>query len=73
VFLASEAAADVSGQVFVVRKNEIFLISQPRPIRSAHNSEGWTPETIAERVLPSFKSGFTPMERSADVFCWDPI
>ncbi|MCG2634490.1 MAG: SDR family NAD(P)-dependent oxidoreductase [Gammaproteobacteria bacterium] len=73
VYLASDQAADVTGQVFVVRKNEIFLMSQPRPIRSAHNSDGWTPETIAERVIPSFQSAFTPLERSADVFCWDPI
>ena len=34
VFLAGDAAAAVSGQIFAVRNNEIFLMSQPRPIRS---------------------------------------
>jgi hypothetical protein len=38
--------ADVTGQIFGVRNNEIFLFSQPRPVRNAHNSEGWTPQSI---------------------------
>ena len=73
VFLASAAAAGVSGQIFAVRANEIFLMSQPRPIRSVHNSDGWTPQTIAERMLPAFESSFYPLERSGDVFSWDPV
>ena len=56
-----------------VRANEIFLMSQPRPIRSVHNSDGWTPQTIAERMLPTFESSFYPLERSGDVFSWDPV
>src|ERR1044072_2706755 len=46
VWLASDAAQDVTGQVFAVRANEIFLMSQSRPLRSVHRAEGWTPETI---------------------------
>ena len=34
VFLASDAAKAVNAQVFAVRKNEIFLMSQSRPLRS---------------------------------------
>src|SRR3546814_1427949 len=56
VFLASDAAKEVSGQIFAVRKNEIFLFSVPRPIRSMHRSDGWTPETIASELLPDRKS-----------------
>ncbi len=48
-------------------------MSQPRPIRSAHRSEGWTPQAIAEQVLPAFRSSFYPLERSGDVFNWDPM
>ena len=33
VFLASDLSKDVTGQIFAVRKNEIFLMSQSRPIR----------------------------------------
>lgn len=73
VYLASDAAAGVNAQVFTVRNNEIFLMSQPRPIRSVHRSEGWTPESIAEHAIPALKSAFFPLERSADIFSWDPI
>jgi NAD(P)-dependent dehydrogenase (short-subunit alcohol dehydrogenase family) len=73
VFLASDAAKDVTGQIFAARHNELFVFSQPRPVRSAHRAEGWTPETIADTAMPALKSGFLPLDRSADVFCWDPI
>jgi len=73
VFLASDLSRDVTGQIFGVRRNEIFLMSQPRPIRSVHRSEGWTPTSLAEHMLPALKSSFYPLERSGDVFSWDPI
>ena len=73
VYLASDRAAEVNGQIFAVRNNEIFLISQPRPVRSVHRSEGWTPETVAEHAMPALKSSFFALERSGDVFTWDPI
>jgi NAD(P)-dependent dehydrogenase (short-subunit alcohol dehydrogenase family) len=73
VALASDAGAQVTGQIFGVRNNEIYLFSQPRPIRTAHTSDGWTPETIAERVFPMFQNDFYPLHRSGDVFTWDPV
>ena len=73
VYLLSDAARDVNAQVFAVRNNEIFLMSQPRPLRSVHRSEGWTPEFIAEQGMPALKASFVPMDRSADVFSWDPV
>ena len=73
VFLASDLAKDVSGQIFGVRANEIFLFSQNRPLRAVHRSEGWTPQTIAEHAMPSLRASFYPLERSQDVFSWDPI
>jgi len=63
----------VSGQIFGVRANEIFLMGQSRPIRSVHRSEGWTPETIASHAIPTLKHHFYPLERSGDVFDWDPV
>ena len=71
--LASDAGANVTGQVFGVRNNEIYLFSQPRPIRTAHTSDGWTAETVAERVFPMFANDFYPLHRSGDVFTWDPV
>jgi NAD(P)-dependent dehydrogenase (short-subunit alcohol dehydrogenase family) len=73
VCLASEAAKDVSGQIFAVRNNEIFLMSQPRPLRSVHRGEGWTPQSVATHALPALKASFYALERSGDVFSWDPI
>jgi NAD(P)-dependent dehydrogenase (short-subunit alcohol dehydrogenase family) len=73
VFLCSDAAAEVSGQVFSVRKNELFLYSQHRPVRGVHRSEGWTPATIAEHALPSFRPSLTPLERTVNVFPYDAI
>jgi NAD(P)-dependent dehydrogenase (short-subunit alcohol dehydrogenase family) len=73
VFLASDLAKDVTGQIFGVRKNEIFLMSQPRPLRSMQRSDGWTPQTLAEHMLPAMKASFYPLERSGDVFSWDPV
>lgn len=73
IALASDQAAGVTGQVFGSRNNEIYLFSQPRPIRTAHTSDGWTPEAIVERVIPQFENDFYPLQRSGDVFTWDPV
>ncbi len=73
VYLASDQAEKVNAQVFAVRNNEIFLMSQPRPVRSVHRSEGWTPESIAEHCIPALQQSFFPLDRSGDVFNWDPV
>ena len=73
VYLASDAAADVTGQVFTVRNNEIFLMSQPRPMRSVHSAEGWTPASIAAHAMPALRASFYDLDKSADVFSWDPV
>lgn len=73
VFLCSDAAHEVSAQVFGVRKNEVFLFSRPEIRRSAHRSEGWTPQSVAEELLPMMRSSFQPLRRSPEVFSWDPI
>jgi len=73
VYLLADAAKDVSGQIFGVRNNEIFLFSQNRPLRSVHRDAGWTPEAVAEMAMPAMQANFYPLERSADVFSWDPV
>lgn len=72
VALCSDRAQHVSGQIFGVRNNEIFLFSQPRPLRTAHTSDGWTPQAVIDRVFPLFENDFYPLQRSGDVFTWDP-
>ena len=73
VFLASDQAQDVTGQVFASRNNELFLMSQSRPLRSVQRTDGWTPQLIAEHGMPALRAGFLPLEASADVFSWDPV
>ncbi|ABD08284.1 SDR family oxidoreductase [Rhodopseudomonas sp. HC1] len=73
VFLLGDAAKDVTGQIFAVRMNEIFLMGQSRPIRSVHRDGGWTCETLAEHGMPALKGSFYKLDRSADIFNWDAI
>jgi NAD(P)-dependent dehydrogenase (short-subunit alcohol dehydrogenase family) len=73
VYLGSDRAEGISGQVFAVRNNEIFLFNQPRPIRTLHRSDGWTPAKLDEQLKGAFAPSFTPLERSTDVFSWDPV
>ena len=60
VFLLSDAAAQVTGQIFAVRNNEIFLMGQSRPLRSVQRSDGWTPETVAEHAHPALAAHYFP-------------
>lgn len=73
LYLASDAARDVNGQVIAVRNNEIFLMSQSRPLRSVHRSEEWDIESVANHAMPALKDSFVPLDVSGDVFSWDPI
>ena len=72
-FLGTDAAAKVSGQIFGVRGNEIYLYNQPRPIRIMARTDGWTSENLAEHWLPAVQKAFTPLERTRDVYAWDPV
>jgi NAD(P)-dependent dehydrogenase (short-subunit alcohol dehydrogenase family) len=73
VYLGSDSAADITGQIFSVRNNEIYLFNQPRPIKMIHRAEGWTPEQLATELKSALAPSFTPLERSEDVFNWDPV
>jgi NAD(P)-dependent dehydrogenase (short-subunit alcohol dehydrogenase family) len=72
-FLGSDAASEINGQIFVVRNNEISLLSQARPVRSVHRGEGWTMESLRDHMLPALKPSFYGLDRSGDVMPWDPI
>jgi NAD(P)-dependent dehydrogenase (short-subunit alcohol dehydrogenase family) len=71
--LIADEAADVTGQVFCVRKNEIFLFSPSRPVRGMHRADGWTPRSIVDEALPALRSSMAPLMRSGDLFCYDPV
>jgi NAD(P)-dependent dehydrogenase (short-subunit alcohol dehydrogenase family) len=73
VYLASDRAQGISGQIFGVRNNEIYLFNQARPIRTLHRSDGWTPDKLDKQLKGAFAASFTPLDRSSDVFSWDPV
>ena len=72
-FLLGDASRDVTGQIFAVRMNEIFLMGQSRPVRSVHRADGWTCRSLAEHAIPALKPSFYPLDRSGDIFSWYPI
>ena len=73
VYLASDRADGISGQILSARNNEIYLFNQNRPIRTLHRSDGWTPQRLADQLKAAFATSFTPLERSPEVFSWDPV
>ena len=73
VALVAEKAKDVSGQIFSIRGNEVFLWNQPRPIRGMAKIEGWTPETMLEHAFEAFKPDMFDLGNARTVFPWDPV
>ena len=73
VFLASDAAKEISGQVFGVRGKEIMLFNHMRPIRNMHHDQGWTPERLAEMFPGTLKHHLVPLETSGQYFNYDPL
>jgi NAD(P)-dependent dehydrogenase (short-subunit alcohol dehydrogenase family) len=73
VALAAPGAKDTNGQIFAVRGNEVFVFSQPRPVRAMTQLDGWTPESLVEHGLPGLSGGYTGLEATAGVFTWDPV
>jgi NAD(P)-dependent dehydrogenase (short-subunit alcohol dehydrogenase family) len=73
VGLMTDAAQDITGQIFGARMNELILFGQSRPLRTTQSGAGWTPETVASHALPAMKPSFFPLDRSSDIFTWDPF
>lgn len=72
-YLLDDGARDISGQVFVVRGNEVMLMSQPRPIRTMARKDGWTTDLLADHFGPAIRSSLVPLETSPQVFSYDPV
>lgn len=72
VALAADGAADVTGQIFAVRGNEIVLFSQPRPVASVTQPSGWSPTELIAHGLAALAPKFTDLGASATIFPYDP-
>jgi NAD(P)-dependent dehydrogenase (short-subunit alcohol dehydrogenase family) len=73
VFLASEDAAGITGQLFGVRGKEIYTFDQPRIVRSLHKQEGWTAKDLAAVLESTFRQHLTPLDNSMTFFDWDAL
>jgi NAD(P)-dependent dehydrogenase (short-subunit alcohol dehydrogenase family) len=72
-FLASDAAKDITGQVFGVRGKEIMLFGHMRPIMRVHHAEGWTVERLAEMFPGTLQHHLVPLDTSGQYFNYDPL
>ena len=63
VALVSEAAKNVSGQIFGSSGENIILYSQPRPIETLTKEAGWTTETILSEAFTKMAPKFYPLAR----------
>jgi len=72
-FLASEAAKDITGQVFGVRGKEIMLFGHERPIMRVHHADGWTVERLVEMVPGTLQHHLVPLVTSGQYFNYDPL
>jgi len=73
VFLVSDLAATLTGQIVGVRGNEVFLYNQPRPVRSLHRSDGWTARQLGAMVPAAWGQSLVPLEDFREVFNWAPL
>lgn len=73
VFLASEGAGYVNGQVFHQRAAELTVYGAMMPVRMVHREGGWTPESIAEVAMPSLSNGFAKLGDSRNMHAGMPM
>ena len=72
-WLASDGAAQVSGQLFGVRGREVFLFSQPRPVARLAGDADWTPDSLAAAASQSFASQYLPLTTDLEAFASEPL
>lgn len=72
VALLSDGAKDVTGQIFGARANELYCFSQPRPVHTSHEAEGWTAQAIVDTAFPAMSRSMTAPDTSPTYFTWQP-
>ena len=73
VALVADDAKDLTGQIFSIRGNEVYIWNQPRPIRGIANTEGWTPSNMLSNAFPAFRANLTDLGNARTVFTSDPL
>ena len=60
VYLLSDKASHVTGQVYSVVGNKVAIWSQPKEVRAMYSDQRWTPEIIDERLMATVKTERLP-------------
>jgi NAD(P)-dependent dehydrogenase (short-subunit alcohol dehydrogenase family) len=68
-YLAGDAGADITGQLFGVRGREVFLLSQPRPVATAVAE---APDRLGAAVA-ALSPHFLPLETDLEAFANKPV
>jgi len=71
--LLGDDAAEISGQIFGARGDEIFLFSQPRPVCTIGQKGGWTYETVRAAVESRMRPHFVPLQTDLELFQHEPV
>jgi NAD(P)-dependent dehydrogenase (short-subunit alcohol dehydrogenase family) len=72
-FLASGAAAKISGQLFGARGRELFLFSQARPVSRLLQPQGGFELADLETAMSALHPHFTDLITDLEAFSGDPI
>jgi hypothetical protein len=73
-WLCSNAAQGVSGQLFGVRGREVFLFSQPRPVRRLVNErEDWDVAALARAAEEEFAAAYVDLTSDLEAFNTEPV
>ena len=57
VYLATDDAANISGQCFAASGYQIALVSQPQVIKTVRNENGWSVDSLAQILPKTFGDG----------------
>lgn len=72
-YLCTDRSAAITGQTFGIRKDEIFLYSRPKILRTMHNANGWTIDSLDAQLMPGFRGSFEPLHTTPDTIAWEPL
>ncbi len=70
VFLASDAAANVTGQIVRLQGNTLSLFSHPKPVHPAINADGWDVRALEEFFASTLGRHLEPIGIGAETYAF---
>lgn len=72
-WLCSDQGQSITGQLFGVRGREVFLFSQPRPVRSFVMEPDANSESLTEHAKERFEDAYTELITDLESFNSEPV